>query len=306
MKNKMPLLSIIAPIRNESSYILELINSFYKINDERVELVISDNHSNDGSFELIKDKAAFNIKVVRPDFQLSPFDNHVFALNQSSGKFIFPVGGDDYISPDCIKEILDKLRPGVIVIPRLRSFDNKSGETIKIANKQEDVICFFKTKFSIRRYLKYINYDELIFVVCERKMLNHLNYIKPNTLETFASWSNLFLFHKSSINDIVFLESILLNKRYNKDNLSASFADDQYGSISMLSKSLDSIINTFIYFKDTKDGMQTLSLLFSNRYVIGYYNHKTPKILVRKLITFSPVVMFFISPFLDLKRRFKS
>ena len=37
--NQTPLLSIIAPIRNEKEYILELINSFSKVDDDRLELI---------------------------------------------------------------------------------------------------------------------------------------------------------------------------------------------------------------------------------------------------------------------------
>ena len=134
MDNNSPLLSIVAPIRNEGRYILELINSFSKINDSRVELLISDNWSNDGSYEIIINNSFANVKVVRPESRLSPFDNHIFAINQSSGRYIFPVGGDDYISPECIKLILEELRTGVIVVPKLRSFDDKSRKTIEITN----------------------------------------------------------------------------------------------------------------------------------------------------------------------------
>ena len=48
-RNENYLLSIIVPIRNESAYIEKLIDSFAKINDSRVELLISDNHSDDAS-----------------------------------------------------------------------------------------------------------------------------------------------------------------------------------------------------------------------------------------------------------------
>ena len=79
--NQTPLLSIIAPIRNEREYIFELIASFSKINDQRVELLISDNHSDDGSYEAIKNTEFENIKIVKPKYRLSPFDNHIFALS---------------------------------------------------------------------------------------------------------------------------------------------------------------------------------------------------------------------------------
>ena len=62
-------------------------------------------------------------------------------------------------------------------------------------------------------------------------MLNHLNYIKPNTIESFAVWSNLFVFSKVKIKNIKFIDSVLMHKRYNKSYNSAGFANDQYANI---------------------------------------------------------------------------
>jgi glycosyltransferase involved in cell wall biosynthesis len=300
--NQTPLLSIIAPIRNEREYIFELIASFSKINDQRVELLISDNHSDDGSYEAIKNTEFENIKIVKPKYRLSPFDNHIFALNQSSGDFIFPVGGDDYITPEVVKLVIEELKPNKIIIPKLRSFDDSSGKTIEMTNLKKDVIRFFENdSFSIIRYLKFINYDQLIFIVCERKMLNHLYYIKPNTIEAFAVWSNLFVFSKASLKNIKFIDSVLMHKRYNKTYNSAGFADDQYATIPMHARSFYSIFNSFLYFKRTKNALQTFYLLFFNRYAVGFYSKNNSTQKVSKLLTFSPIIMFMLSPFLIVK-----
>lgn len=305
--NQIPLLSIIAPIRNEREYILELISSFSKLNDQRVELLISDNHSDDGSYEAIKNTSVKNIKIVKPKCRLSPFDNHIFALNQSAGQYIFPVGGDDYISHEVVNQVIKELNPNKIIIPKLRSFDDYSGKTIEITNLKKDVFQFFENdRFSIVRYLRFINYDQLIFVVCDRKMLNHLNYIKPNTIESFAVWSNLFVFSKVKIQNIKFIDSVLMHKRYNKSYNSAGFANDQYANIPMLLRSFYSIFNSFLYFKKTKNVLQTFYLLFFNRYAVGFYNNKNPTQKITKLLTFSPIIMLILSPLLIIKNYLKT
>lgn len=306
-ENNKILLSIVAPIRNEKQYILDLINSFSKVSDDRVELLISDNYSDDGSFDVLKKIQNENIKIVRPKFKLTPFDNHIFAIKQSKGRFIFPIGGDDYISPETVNNILESLKPGVIIVPRLRSFDDSSGETIEITNFKNDVTRFFAdNKFSILKYLKFINYDQLIFVVCERKVLNHLNFIRPNTIESFAVWSNLFVFSNQPKKDIIFMDSILMHKRYNKSYVSAGFANDQYAEISMLERSINSIVNTLIYFKKTRDFLQTFYLLFLNRYAVGFYSSKQPDQKVTKLLTFAPIFMIILSPLLIFKNIVKT
>jgi glycosyltransferase involved in cell wall biosynthesis len=301
------LLSIVAPIRNEKEYILELINSFSKVDDDRLELLISNNHSDDGSDELLKNIKYKNIKIIKPEIKLSPFDNHIFAINHSKGQFIFPIGGDDYISPETLKNVLDILEPGVIIVPRLRSFDDSSRETIETTNLKKDLTRFFtNNKFSILKYLKFINYDQLIFIICERKNLKHLNFIRPNTIESFAVWSNIFVFSNLLFKDIVFLDSILMHKRYNKSYISAGFANDQYAETSMLERSINSITNTLIYFKKTRNFLETFYLLFLNRYAVGFYRKKIPTQKVTKLLTFAPIFMIFLSPILIIKNLVKS
>jgi glycosyltransferase involved in cell wall biosynthesis len=298
------LLSIVAPIRNERNYISELIDSFAKINDSRVELLISDNHSDDGSLELVNSISVKNVNIVQPESRLSPFNHHVYAIKESSGKYVYPVGGDDYISADCIKLILKELRPGVIVIPQLRCFDDDSRKTIEVTNLENDVESFFPNgKFSISNYLKFINYDQLIFIVCEKSMLDHLHYIKPNSLERFASWSNIFVFSGKHLNDIVFIGSVLMHKRYNKKYLSSTFTVDQgYKQNAILDKPINGIYNSLIYLKKSRNITQTLQLLFFNRYVFGYYSKKNQQQKVRKLLAFSPIAMVVLSPILILKK----
>ena len=102
------------------------VRTIETIDDKRVELVISDNISDDGTFEKISSITCDDIRVFRPKESLSPFDNHKFALSQAQGQFVFPLGGDDYISPDCLKYILDILKPGRIVVPVTRCFKDKT------------------------------------------------------------------------------------------------------------------------------------------------------------------------------------
>jgi glycosyltransferase involved in cell wall biosynthesis len=306
MDNNIPLLSIIAPVRNEANYIFELINSFSKIKDPRLELLVSDNHSDDGTYEILMNNTVSNVKVVRPKTRLSPFNNHIYAINHSSGKYIFPVGGDDYVSSECIELILKVIRPGVIIVPKLRSFNDATGKTIEITNLKKDVTRFFSNdKFSVLRYLQFINYDQLVFVVCEKKMLSHLEFIKPNTIETFASWSNIFVLSRVMLKDIIFLDSVLMHKRYNKKIASSGFAEDQYGNDSLFIKSFNSIYNTYAYLRKTGEVFQAFYLLFFNRYSVGNYNNKNPDQQVRKLLVFAPTFMIFLSPFLAIKRKLK-
>jgi len=298
------LLSLVVPVKNEVNYIDDLVSSFLEVDDKRVELVISDNISDDGTFEKISSITCDDIRVFRPKESLSPFDNHKFALSQAQGQFVFPLGGDDYISPDCLKYILDILKPGRIVVPVTRCFKDKTNETIQLTNTKQQIELLFNKSgvFDIGYYLKRINYDELIFNICEKKLLNDLFLIKPNTVETFATWSNIFLFFGFSIDNIDFVDSELLSKRYCKTYSNSTFSIDQgYSTSTIYEKSLSAIYNAFVFFSVNKAAKESLLLLFSNRYAVGYYKKDNPNIKVRKLLAFSPLFMIIIYPLIVLR-----
>ena len=302
------LLSIVAPIKNENKYIEKLISTFLEIDDERVELLLSDNYSDDGTFEKIKSKKIPNVHVFRPDKDLTPFENHKYAINKSSGEFIFPLGGDDYLSPTCVKLILEKIKPGKIIIPIVRTFDDQSGETILISNTKQEIELLFNENhnFDIKKYLHRINYDELIFNVCEKKLLKHLLLIRPNTVETFATWSNIFLFSGIHLSQVEFIDCVLLNKRYNKVYDKSTFSIDQkYNETSIYRKSINAIYNTYVFYSTKRQLLQSIHLSFLNRYAVGHYDKGNPDIRIKKFLVFSPVLMILISPVIFIKNFLK-
>ena len=303
------LLSIVAPVKNEVKYIEELTSTFLEVDDERVELVISDNFSDDGTFEKVKCINNPNIRVLRPEKALTPFDNHKYAIQQSSGEFVFPLGGDDYISPSCISIILDKLQPGKIIVPIIRCFEDKSYRTIQNTNTKQQIELLFNDKglFDIRRYLGRINYDELIFNVCEKKLLNHLNSIRPNTVETFATWANIFLFSNINLDQVEFVDCVLLNKRYGKIYDKSAFGVDQgYNKTTIYTKSVNAIYNIFIFYSMKRDLMQSVYLSLFNRYAVGYYNQDFPDKKIKKMLSISPFLMVLGYPILVIRNYFKN
>ena len=48
------ILSVIVPIKNEINYINELLSEMSNISNNDIEIIISDNYSDDGSWEVLK------------------------------------------------------------------------------------------------------------------------------------------------------------------------------------------------------------------------------------------------------------
>ena len=123
-------LSIIIPIKNEYPYICELLNELVPLNRDDTEVIISDNYSDDGTWEYIQ-KFQDHIVIIRPENSCTPFENHLNALKHAKGEYIFPMGGDDLITKSAIGIVIPHLKDNKIVIGQIKCFDDKTGKTIQ-------------------------------------------------------------------------------------------------------------------------------------------------------------------------------
>src|SRR5437016_9767283 len=95
-------LSILIPVFNESHYIDECIQSILVNKSNDFEIIVSDNHSTDDTLSRLGKYSDPRLKVVRPASKLSPQRNHWHAFQNSSGTYIYFIGGDDYFAPGVI------------------------------------------------------------------------------------------------------------------------------------------------------------------------------------------------------------
>lgn len=107
--SSLPLLSIVIPTRNRSSFVISAIQSILNIRDSRIELVIQDN-SDSQDLELwiinnINDSRLVYNYVLEP---LSFIDNFNIAIENSSGDYVCIIGDDDGVNAEivCATEFL--------------------------------------------------------------------------------------------------------------------------------------------------------------------------------------------------------
>ena len=67
--------------------------------EEGVELIVSDNHSTDGTWEYLKSLNDVRVKICRPDVALSMTKHFEYVLSQPSGEWITLFGDDDGLMP---------------------------------------------------------------------------------------------------------------------------------------------------------------------------------------------------------------
>jgi glycosyltransferase involved in cell wall biosynthesis len=272
-------LSIVIPIKNEIHYLGDLFTELNQIEDNDVEIVISDNYSDDGSWEFLKKHRSKIIKIVRPEKSCSPFENHKYALNQSVGKYVHIVGGDDIFLSNSLNNAMPLLRKyrDIIVIGRIEKFKDVTNEVTEISNNPDTIKSFFKHEiFSIKRYLHYVNYDEIIFSFVPRDKQGFINNLDPINYETYAVWSNFYNFYNRELKEIYFIDDTVVMKRFLKQKDAGNFNAELVSDIKRLNieKFKGTIRNSFNFISVNFDLKVLIYLLFYTRKIIGSYGER--------------------------------
>lgn len=102
------LVSIIIPVYNRVNLVGETIESAINQKYKNIEIIIGDNCSNDGTWELLqryakKDK---RIRIFRNNENIGPVRNWKKCFENASGQFIKILWSDDLIEPSCISECI--------------------------------------------------------------------------------------------------------------------------------------------------------------------------------------------------------
>lgn len=99
-----PLVSIIIACRNNSKYIRQCLESVIKQTYKNIEIIIVDNYSYDGTYEIAKE---FTDKVYRLWPERSTQFNYWFT--KSSGSIIYRIGAEFVLDTDVVKKWVDKI-----------------------------------------------------------------------------------------------------------------------------------------------------------------------------------------------------
>lgn len=103
------LLSIVLPTYNRISDLKKSLPNLLKNIDDRCLIIISDNHSNDGTWQYLKKQKNKNIKVFRQKKNIGFAKNYYFALSKVKTKYAMLSSDDDLVFGNYIKRCLKKL-----------------------------------------------------------------------------------------------------------------------------------------------------------------------------------------------------
>jgi glycosyltransferase involved in cell wall biosynthesis len=119
-KTAEPLLSIVIPTRARIETLRSCLKTCVEQDFDRCEFVVSDNVSNDGTEDLVRDicRSDARFKYFNPGRRLGMAENYEFALSKAQGRYIGYIGDDDGLIPGGLKKlsaVIAQENPGAII-----------------------------------------------------------------------------------------------------------------------------------------------------------------------------------------------
>ncbi len=199
---KHPLVSVIVVCYNAAEYILETLESVKAQTYKNIELIVSDDCSNDGTLEIAKKWIAENknefvrTETISVSHNTGVSANYNRAVKACEGIWIKNVDGDDLLSESCIQENIEYVNNNSdvnIVFSNAHIFKGKNIKNIIgecIPNQRKS---FFDLKPEEQfRYLLNVNILPSQTCFVKRKLLERFPYNeKYIALEDAPMWVNL-------------------------------------------------------------------------------------------------------------------
>lgn len=152
-------------LRDAIKYILPAINNMNGV----VELIISDNCSNDGTLEILKELPRNPwIHCVRNKTNEGPLKNGLNCIDLAKGEYIWFVGDDDVIRPEGLNHLLQ-------VIRNHSDIDYFVVNTITLSNEQRNILSNVLNNEAISKQL-----NTKFKSLSDKKISSFNEYLDPN------------------------------------------------------------------------------------------------------------------------------
>jgi len=105
----LPLVSITIPAYNAKKYILETIESILAQDYPHIEVLVQDNCSTDGTWELLQELATqhTHILIRQNECNVHVVDNFNRVINRARGDFAMVMGSDDLLEPGFVRRCIE-------------------------------------------------------------------------------------------------------------------------------------------------------------------------------------------------------
>jgi len=140
IKLKQPKVSILIPVYNRKQYITECIQSALNQVFTDFEIVVVDNASDDGTWEICQQFAALDqrVRIFRNEVNIGPVRNWIRCAREAKGIFSKILFSDDCLEPNCLNEMVQKLSDQRVALVYCDALLGKSREDSIVIYSQAD------------------------------------------------------------------------------------------------------------------------------------------------------------------------
>lgn len=149
MQLQIPKVSILIPVFNRKDYIAECIQSALSQTFMDFEVVVVDNASDDGTWEICQKFAILDqrVRVFRNDSNIGPVRNWRRCAQEAKGELSKILFSDDCLEPNCLLEMVPKLDSSDVAFVYCAARIGKSREDATIAYSIEDSSMLSSSQF---------------------------------------------------------------------------------------------------------------------------------------------------------------
>lgn len=146
-----PGVSILIPVYNRNVYIGDCIQSALNQTFSNVEVVIVDNASTDGTWEICQKFAALDdrVRIFRNQSNIGPVRNWIRCAQEARGKYSKILFSDDLLEPECIERMIEFFKSPDVGIVFCAAKLGESREASKVAYYNQG-----RSSFDRKTYLK--------------------------------------------------------------------------------------------------------------------------------------------------------
>ncbi len=273
-----PEISVIIPVYNVEKYVGECLNSVVNQTFKNLEIICVDDCTKDRSIEIVENmqKNDSRIKIIRHEHNSGLAVSRNTGIKNAKGKYIFFLDSDDYMKPDTLEKLYNRIvsDKSDIAVSRAQAFyDSECEENKKRVQEHNKV-------FKNQSCIKQIQITEQNF-----------SYFADNMLH--VAWGRLYDSDFIKRNNILFIDKNIIYedegffiKVYSHFPL-ISYIQEDTGVMYRIRK--DSIIGKNHKRKDKKARNQKIKLVKTVIYdafehIKEYYGSKKSKKLIKKIL----------------------
>jgi len=245
IKRRNPVVSICCPCYNSEKFIKKTVESFVNQSAMNIEIIISDDCSDDNTYNIIKSEFNDNrIKLFKQSKNLGPSLNSQFVADKSNSNYLCMCAGDDLMHPERVKkcyEFMEKNPDCTMVYTFVQTISDND------QSYYDPMMAIFNQDKSSRDMLKYFFYEGNFIcatsIMIRKKCLDNLSW-NPCLLQLqdFDMWIKMLLngfkiiclpekltyyrIHNNNLSGIVKSSSQVINRvNYEHEKILYSFLD---------------------------------------------------------------------------------